>query len=577
MSEHKSLKKIPLGLANFSELKNDNYAYIDKTRFIEILENLDSKYPLILRPRRFGKSLSTYTLQAYYDKAAAKDFNALFADTYIGKHKTPLANQFYVLMLSFAGLGFGNDLPARFLANVKNKLTQFFNRYPHPRQDEVLKAPIDNAVTLIETFFAILGEDYRKKIYVIIDEYDQFANEILAKDVNRFKALTSSQGFLKDFFAILKDATGNAVSRIFITGVTSISLDSMTSGFSIAVNYSSAHDLAEFAGFSEAELRHLIPEVLDLELYQLNLDDVINQMREWYNGYRFSPLSDVTVFNASMCLYYLNQLKTRKGAVPNNMTDPAVSPDLSKIEAILSLGDPDYVAEVVRRGICAQPISFPAGDLQLLNLNQKDEFDNDSLLSALFYLGFLTYAPNDGYSLIVPNRVMRTQFFEYYLKYIIKSSGWKFNAKEFEGTFSQLIAGVPDAFFRLVADRFHKGSGINAGLHLTENSFQTLLFGACLISGAYRVRQEVAVEGTDKGFIDLLIESSQGPESVTYVVEFKYLPKKKGTDAAIAEARKSAIDQAQRYAQGDNIRVLPQVKCIACVFVGTELKALDVL
>ena len=275
-----SLKRVPYGIDSFTDVRNGNCAYIDKTRYIEILETSGSDKPFIVRPRRFGKTLFTSILSAYYDRNQTDNFDKLFAGTYIASHKTDLANQFCILRLEFAGLSSSSDIELRFKNCVWNKLQIFFNEYPHPQQDSVLKGQFQDAAELIARFFAVLGPEYKKKIYVIVDEYDQFANNILSDDLAKFRSITSAHGFHKDFYTQLKEAAGEGgpIAKIFITGVTTISLDSMTSGFSVAKNLSFKPQTAALFGFTEAELRELIPQVLNLDQYGRTLDEVVSRM-----------------------------------------------------------------------------------------------------------------------------------------------------------------------------------------------------------------------------------------------------------------------------------------------------------
>ncbi len=384
MSDNIQLKPSTYGEADFAYIRENGLAYVDKTQFIEALETCGSRYPFIVRPRRFGKTLSTSVLEAYYDEAAADRFEQVFAGTYIGAHKTALASKFRVFHLDFSGLASPNStvLQTEFLETVKASVRQYFSRYPHPNQNEVLQENFPTATTLITRFFSLAAEVSPKKIYVIIDEYDQFANEILSEDLDHFKSITSSEGFFKNFFSKLKAATRYAVARIFITGVTSISLDSMTSGFNIATNYTTDPAFANLYGFTETELRELVPQILDLDRLGLHVDELISRMKEWYNGYRFSPYCETTVFNPTMCLSYLCSLQ-RYGKEPPSLLDPNLGQDLKKIENILHLGDRTFVKNAVERALRREPIPF-SGALQTLNLNQQSQLDRESLLSAMW-------------------------------------------------------------------------------------------------------------------------------------------------------------------------------------------------
>ncbi len=576
MSESQ-LKFTSCGNADFVYIRDQNLAYVDKTKFIEALERCGSNYPFIVRPRRFGKTLSTNMLEAYYDEAARDQFDRVFAGTYIGSHKTPLASQFRVLHLDFSGVASPNqqDLIAEFQEAVLAGILSYFQRYPHPEQDQVLKGTFPSAAALISRFFALLGEEFPRKIYVIIDEYDQFANEVLAQDLDRFKAITSSEGFLKNFFTKLKAATNRAVSRIFITGVTSISLDSMTSGFSISTNVTTFPAFADLYGFTEAELRALVPQVLDLPLWGVNLDDLIARMKEWYNGYRFSPQNETTVFNPTMCLSYLLFWQNR-GEEPEELLDPNLGQDLNKIEKILNLGDAVFVRQTVEKALRREPIPF-AGRLKTLNLNEQTQLDGSALLSAMFYFGFLTYAAGNQRELVIPNRAVSIQFFEYFLKHVLQTKAYEFVATDFLKALEALVAGNPEPLFRVTCDRFNAVSGLHAYAHLRESDFQTLLIGAFNFTNAYTVTSEAEARGQEKGFIDILAVPSDGSRAESaYLVEVKYLAPKNATDKAKAEAMAEARAQIDRYEQSDVVKHLAKWKRIVALFVGLKLETLEI-
>lgn len=568
------LKKNPLGLADFRDLLRDDYAYADKTRFIEAIDKIN--FPFIVRPRRFGKSMFTTMLQAYYDKAATDEFDSNFAGTYIAQHKTASANQFYVLRLVFSGLGSADHLEEVFQQSLVSQLSDFFETYPHPRQAEILYGQFASPAVLIERFFAVLGTAYRKKIYLIIDEYDQFANVVLSQNVEQFRRMTSAKGFLKDFYAKIKEATSGPVARIFITGVTSISLDSMTSGFSIVKNVTTRSGFASLFGFTEAELRDLIPQLIDLKRYGHPLEEVFARMKEWYNGYRFSRESLETVFNASMCLYYLDYIGD-ENREPAEMLDPAFSQDLTKITGILSLGDGALVRRIVEKALKREPIVFGNGTLKLLNLNDHAEFSEEELLSAMFYLGYLTYADTQEPALIVPNRAVSIQFFEYYLKSVLKADRYNFDAARFGEAFSALALGDPRPFFEVVCHRFSEESGLHTHLHLSESDFQTLVQAAFLFTSRYRVQREVEVAGSHPGYIDLLVTPTDTcSRDAAYLIELKFLRKKDASDARIEETLRKARTQAARYAESAAVSDIANLKRVSVVFVGTRLQALSV-
>ena len=573
MSENVVLKKNPYSLARFETIRQEGGAYVDKTRYLELLESSLARYPFIVRPRRFGKTLFTQTLQAYYDIVAAKDFEKNFAGTYIGEHKTPLASKYRVLLLDFSGINPAN-FQEGFVTAIRTNLQFFCDHNGFEELRQTIAKEFTDPCILIETFFAAYSACCRDKIYLIIDEYDQSANEILADNVDKFRGLTKSGGMLKAFYAKLKFmATCGPIEWIFITGVTSIQLDSMTSGFSIATNFSNDPAFAGMFGFSESELRNLIPQLVDLKRCGRTLDEIVTRMKEWYNGYRFSADSDESVFNASMCLNYL-RLIARTSREPQRMLDPSFANSLDKIEAILSQGNPAFVRSVIDQAMRQEPIPF-CGDLQVLNLNQRNGFNDDCVLSALYYMGFLTFAPEDWEHLVVPNRAIGIQFFEYFFKNILQAGKYQFNDAEFSKAYQALAAGDPKPWLELSDKRLIEESGVHMNAQLTEKVFQTMLSATLWFSACYRGQLEYESRGDSSGFMDLLLTPRGDKTLPTYVIEVKHLGMNE-KDATVAAALAEARNQATRYAAGDALKNVPNVKRVAIVYKGLKIGALDI-
>ena len=569
MTSSVKLKASPYGIARFSAIRTEGYAYVDKTRFIEKLELAKVKYPFIVRPRQFGKSLFTETLQAYYDIAAKEAFEANFAGTYIARHKTSHANSYYVLWFDFSGIS-ADHFAEGFITKVKFGLNDFCNRYDFPAGLALVRQPFADAAALLSEFLREFKNRFTGSIYLIIDEYDQAANEILTSDVEGFKALTTNGGVLKNFYSTVKSAaTKGPIEQVYITGVTSISLDSMTSGFSIATNLSSKPPFASMFGFTNEELQELVPQLIDLKTYGRTLDDVISRMKELYNGYRFAFKSTETVFNASMCLYYLNNIKT-DNEEPEDLLDPSVAPDISKIHRLLSLGSPEDVTSIVADAMARKPIPFRKNP-QLLNLQASGRFDRDALLSALVYLGYLTYAGGPEPALVVPNRAVALQFFEVYFRHLRKFPSWGIRGGDFDSALLRLKEGAPEPLLRQISSVLLRCCGTKKSLHLRESDFQTALLIAANFASGFEYFAELEVWGDRKGFTDLLLKSSTG--GISYLFELKHLPKGKATPTAVEKALEEAAEQLERYAAGDNVRRINPLSRVAAVYAGLELAA----
>lgn len=570
MSSRFSLKQAPYGYADFMGIRQKGLAFIDKTRYIETLENCGSLFPFIVRPRRFGKTLFTNILQAYYDKAAAKDFDLAFQGTYIGTHRTELASQYYVIRFNFSSISVCNFLTG-FIRQIKEGLADFCDRYHFTEAYSLFDKSYSDPVDLLSDFLVKFNRNFDGKIFLIVDEYDQGANEVLSSNLQQFKQLTSTGGVLKTFYSYLKyKSEGGPIGRIFLTGVTSISLDSMTSGFSIAKNISSYPVIATMYGFTEDELRQLILQMVDLTTYKKSSDEIVSRMHELYNGYRFSPVASESVFNASICLYYLSYIQDF-GEEPDQFIDPAVAHDLSKIHGILRLGRKADVEEIVDLAVRHKRIPF--GQLpDILNLQSDGRLSKKGLLSTLIYLGYLTYAPGENKELIVPNRAMALQFFDVYFKFLRHFSKWEMTSRSaYAPALKSLAAGNARPLVETVARVLNEASGIHSAAHLSESDFQSGLLVAGYLASGYDIATEVEVRGKDKGYIDLLFTSTTG--GLSFLFELKYLSKSKGSDSAVEQAIAQAQKQAAQYVQGDNIKHIPNLQKVCVVFVGAEVKA----
>jgi len=377
-------RKIPYGISDYQVIQDENYLYVDKTRFIEELEYLSTKYPVFLRPRRFGKTLLVSTLQYYYDKNFADEFDTLFGDTYIGTHKTALANSYYVMRFDFSKLDAGSEemLKKSFYRSVRVILKDFDAYYG---LDISIEDNSDyNSADLLDGFLREANQIIGRKLYIMIDEYDHFANSILS---NRqvFTKITSKEGFVRSFYEVFKTHTsGSCIDRIFITGVTSLTLDSLTSGFNIAKNVSMFPELNEMTGFTSEETKYLLKEA-DVTNKE-NIEGTMEILTENYNGYRFHKSIENKVFNSNMVLYFLDEYQRAKG-LPDQLTDPNMTSDYQKLTAMFDLFDD----EETKQTILEQIMSNERLETDIItNFDFSLHFGKEDFLSLLFYLGLLT-------------------------------------------------------------------------------------------------------------------------------------------------------------------------------------------
>ena len=332
--------KNPYGDYSFETFNKENAAFVDKTGFIEVIDNLDTKYPVLLRPRRFGKSTFVQMLDYFYDIAKKDQYDEVFRGTKIHEKNLPSHNTYHVISFEFSEIigKTADELIKKFSSNILGSIRDFRTRYKDFEFD-IESRKNDSPSSIIDEFFSIYGEysNNTKDLYILIDEYDNFANEILSKDRKLFKAITNADGFLKAFYKAIKKHTKKVVAKTFITGVSSVSLDSLTSGFNIAKNVTCDPRLNEFAGFTKDELVGLIEKLVDTKALNTTAENIAEIMRQAYNGYAFCPEAKHTLFNSSMCLNYIDYISLKKTIEnPERVLDPACAFDKSKVADIIT-------------------------------------------------------------------------------------------------------------------------------------------------------------------------------------------------------------------------------------------------
>ena len=382
--------------------------FIDKTRYIEVLEDHEPNYLVFHRPHGFGKTLFTTTLSAYYDCNEAENFEKNFSGTYISTHKTPLANQFCLLKFNFAELGV-EGTAEDFYDAVLRGISDFYRHYSVARVSDVLGKQFSSAAALIENFFASLRTSYRQKLFIIIDEYDAGIRSRLLNPQTGRRHRSSDDQYLVDFFNKIRNATGDsgAVTKVFMTGTTHIGTDCP-----LFFNLTDSPKFAGLYGFTDEELRQAVPRLLNLPQLGITADDVVKQLQDWYGGYRFSPYSAEAVLNPAACLSYLASLR-ENGKFPAALLNFSGSQSLEELSRLLNLGAPAFVRSVVTEVLQQRSIPFPAGTLPMLNAYPTGQRREDDILGALTFLGYLTYASDDRYSLAVPNRPVAGLFAAY--------------------------------------------------------------------------------------------------------------------------------------------------------------------
>ena len=392
--------KMPYGISKYEKIVNDGYYYVDKTKYIEKLENLPEKRIMFLRPRKFGKTLFTSVLEYYYDKNKADEFEELYKNTYIGKNPTKLKNSYSILRFNFSGINTENEETTMigFKEKVIISITGFINAYGLDFYINENQTVEGITRSLIEAFKI---QKPKEKIYVIIDEYDHFANELLGFHPEHFKNLVSKNGRVRNWYEVLKEGTETVVDRIFITGVAPITLDSLTSGFNISKDITQDIRFNDMMGFTQSELIEILS---NQEIWGEEQEKILPIMKENYDGYKFSLKAENQIYNSNMCLYFLSEY-TWSRIIPDELVDMNIASDYSKIGKMLDLCKGENRLEILRKTVQGEPINNNIVE----KFNPTIEFNETDMISMLYYLGYLTISGEDlGMpELTIPNKVMK--------------------------------------------------------------------------------------------------------------------------------------------------------------------------
>lgn len=394
------MKKLPYGISNYEELVEDNYYYVDKTPYIEKLESLAEKRIMFLRPRKFGKTLFTSMLENYYDIKKKDKFEKLYRETYIGINPTKLKNSYHILRFNFSGIDTSNEETTikGFKNSTIESIKSFIGKYEidfYINQEQEAEDILNSLLT------AFLLQKPEEKIYVIIDEYDHFANELLSFQTEKFKELVSKNGKVRKWYEILKKGTETIVDRIFITGVAPITLDSLTSGFNISSDKTKDRSFNEMMGFTKEELIELMNKQ---EITKEEQENLLPIMKENYDGYKFSVEAKEKIYNSNMCLYFLNEY-TKYREVPRQLIDMNIASDYSKLANMLKICQGEGRTDIIQKTVSGEGIiSEIVG-----KFNPEIGFEEKELVSMLFYLGYLTITGEklERPELNIPNKVMK--------------------------------------------------------------------------------------------------------------------------------------------------------------------------
>ena len=556
------MKKLPYGISDYERLIENNYYYIDKTMYIEKLENLSEPYIMFLRPRKFGKTLFTSVLENYYDIKKEEKFQKLFGKTYIGRNPTKQRNSYHILRFNFSGINTKNETTtmASFKREIASSIKVFIEKYDLDFYINEESEPEDILDNLFKAFFI---QKQNEKIYVIIDEYDHFANELLGFRTNQFKSLVSKNGQVRKWYEILKKGTENVVDRIFITGVAPITLDSMTSGFNISSDKSQDERFNEMLGFTETEVKEIVKEQnINKEMQE----KILPIMEKNYDGYKFSLYGKEKIYNSNMCLYFLNSY-IELGRIPEKLIDVNIASDYNKIGSILSLCENENRLDIIEKTILGEKLSTKITQ----KFNPEIRFGERELLSMLYYLGYLTIVGEKlgKVELKVPNQVMKEIYAEYFLELIEKQTALRIEESEYDKILQEIaLEGKIDTFVKTV-EKYLKNLSNRDYERFDEKYIKLLFYSIAMNFDIYNIKSEMEIE---RGYSDLIIsprENEKGKGYYSIIIEFKYL--KKEDEKKLLSEQKEAKLQLEKYCDTRYIKDIKKLARYTIVAINDKL------
>jgi Predicted AAA-ATPase/PD-(D/E)XK nuclease superfamily len=559
---------IPYGESDFYKVIVGEHFYQDRTMFIEKLEAWSNDFPVFLRPRRFGKSLFVSMLHHYYGLEHKADFQTLFGNLYVGKNPSIRANAYLVLSFEFSRIDTASQESTYkgFLENTllgaQAFLATYSDYFTEKDREHVLGQTSPEAVvkTLLGTVHA---KKTLPKIYLLIDEYDHFANELLSFDLRRFKENVSRNGFVRKFYESFKTATRDGIiDRIFITGVSPITLDSLTSGFNIGDNISTNPIFHNMMGFTGTEVQNMLRLT---EVPEQKIPDLMQDLQLWYNGYRFNHRSIDKIFNPDMVLYFLKEYSIAQ-FYPDEMLDTNVISDYRKVRNYFKIG----AEETERFEILEELVKTGYIDFNLTRLYNIDApFTQEDFLSLLFYLGVLTIQEplSSDMRFRIPNYVIKKLYFEYFTALFLEKTRFAKSHQPITKSIDALVNEAnPAPFLKVVEHVLAENHSNRDELVYGEKHLQTLIIGLFFPYKAFHIHSEYEAR---KGYPDVFLERIPG-RMMNYeiVLELKYL--KKSQENSLPQVSEEAENQLNEYLQSERFS-RPDVRGFYIVFLGGEV------
>ncbi|CAG9872209.1 AAA family ATPase [Bacteroides xylanisolvens] len=556
MNQPVKRKRIPYGMMNFIDVREDDCYYVDKTHYIPLIENAN-KYFFYIRPRRFGKSLTISMLHHYYNILEADKFEKWYGDLYIGKHPTPERNSYLIIYLNFAVVNAELNSYRQSLDAHCNTEFNFFCDVYAQYLPEGIKEEMNKKKGAIEQLDYLYKECIKtnQQIYLFIDEYDHFTNKILSEPscLEDYKSETYGTSYLRSFFDTVKAGTDSTIKRCFVTGVSPVTMDDLTSGFNIGTNYSLSPEFNEMTGFNEEEVRAMLDYYATTCQFHHSTDGLIEAMKPWYDNYCFAEQSygGTTMYNSNMVLYFVDNYIRNGGYMPRNMVEENIRVDYNKLRMLIRKDkefahDASTIQTLVQQGYITGELKtgFPAETIA----------EPDNFISLLFYFGMLTISGTKrGKTLLtIPNQVVREQLYSYLLD-TYNEADLRFDNWE-KGKLASAMAYRGDwkAYFDYIAECLHRYSS-----QRDKQKGEAYVHGFTLAMTAQnRFYRPISEQENQEGYADIFmfpLLDIYKDMLHSYIIELKYA-KGKDSDEKVEQLRQEAITQANRYAASETVQ-----------------------
>lgn len=563
--EGKNRKAIPYGVANYETIRDRNFYYVDKTGYLREIEKA-GMYLFFIRPRRFGKTLFLSMMETYYDVNKKNRFEDFFKGTAIFENPTPEKNSYLILKFNFSEVASSlNRLEESFYYHVKNELQVFLSNYENLLKEQ--KTTIDKELEKRQnpsdllSYLLTLCKISKQKLYLIIDEYDNFANTILSTaGIDSYESLTHGEGFFRDFFKVIKAGTSGSdapIDRLFLTGVSPITLDDVTSGFNIGENISIDKIFNDTMGFDKQEVTAMIDYYRQTGAIHHETGLLLEVMSKWYNHYRFSKESDRKVFNSTQVLHFLKEYM-KNTRIPEDLIDRNLRSDYGKIKHLLMIdkkgskktnGNFSKLKTVIENGFVTSRLekAFPVNKLER----------PENFISLLFYFGLLTIAgieKEERVKLAIPNETVKKLFYEYISEAYTETDVFSLDPDEYSELMDNMAyRGKWRPLFDYIARRMEASLSLR-DLISGEKAIQAFLHVYLGLSNLYMIHSE---REFNKGFADLMLEPfSAKYEGIkySYLIEIKYIKSSEEKDKEKLQRLKiKAEEQLRKYGADEKL------------------------